>query len=550
MSRSGLRGRMALSLTLALLPVGLLAIVQSYQGYRHGRELERLAIFGAAERAVNRAERSLNEAAGATRVIGNVLFPDNSPPPAACDALLGELVAGDGPMLFAAFLTPEGNMACSSGGAATARSLEAELFAELTAPTHRALYLASPYAPDGRAVHLTLPVTEDAAQIGWVMTVWPASYFFSDPVGGEISGTALVDGRGTIFAQSSPASVPTGIDLAALQYGGRQVFDARSEAGTRMYYAAVPLAGAGLTALAARPRGQLWTVFGEGAYLWTLALPLLMWGISLSVAVLSTNRLATGPLKQLMKMTRAMSHGVRDLSGIRLQNAPTELQSLSDRFIEMSQRVNRYESSLEEALDEKTVLLKEVHHRVRNNLQLLVSVLNMEERAAGSEEVKLAMARFRQRVLGLSAAHEHLYEVELMARRLSGRLVADVVAGALTASGLDQRSATVEIEDIPLDQRNAVPLALFTGEAVAEALAFCEAAGGSPLVSVTLTADPGGGARLVVSSEVEMENAAAPEPDDELGPRLMRALAAQLGGRYQRRLTAASYTVELTFAAA
>jgi two-component system, sensor histidine kinase PdtaS len=546
-SGSSLRGRMALSLTLALLPVGLLAMVQSYQGYRHGRELERLAIFGAAERAVNRAERSLNEASGATRAIGHVLLPVAQAPGEDCPEVLGDLVAGDGRIRFAGFVVPDGRMVCTSRSAAADQVMDPGLLAQLTESGGGALFLDTPYSPDGPAVHITLPVTEAESLAGWMLTIWPTSYFYSDPVGGEISGTSLVDRNGTVFAESSPASVPADIDLKALDSGGRQLFEARSLEGRRMYYAAVPLAGGGLTALAARPTGGLSRVFDDGAYLWTLALPLLMWGISLSVAVLSTNRLATGPLKRLMKMTRAMSHGVRDLSGIRLQDAPAELQNLSDRFIEMSLRVNRYESSLEEALEEKTVLLKEVHHRVRNNLQLLVSVLNMQERSSTSQEVKSAMARFRQRVLGLSAAHEHLYEAELMARRLSGRLVADVVAGALTASGVDQRAARLDIEDVALGQDSAVPLALFTGEAVAEALAFAEVEGGRPELCVTLASVADKRARLEITCRwCELSGTAL--PDDEFGSRLMRALAGQLGGRHRRSVKDGTYRAELTFA--
>jgi two-component sensor histidine kinase len=272
-----------------------------------------------------------------------------------------------------------------------------------------------------------------------------------------------------------------------------------------------------------------------------------MWGISLFVAVLSTNRLATGPLRRLTKMTRAMSHGVRDLSGIRLTGAPAELQSLSDRFMEMSRRVTRYETSLEEALEEKTGLLREVHHRVRNNLQLLVSVLNMQERTADSDAVREALARFRQRVLGLSAAHEHLVRAETLSHPLSGRLVSDVVASALTAAGLEPHSARIEVDAVALPQESAVPLALFVAEALAEALA-ADGDEPSPRLVVTLSAGPPGRARLAVE-RAGRGGAVAPDlAGDELGPRLMRALAGQLGGQVTRSDADGGYRVELEFA--
>jgi two-component sensor histidine kinase len=401
--------------------------------------------------------------------------------------------------------------------------------------------------PEGPAVHISQPLIVGTVHAGWVVTVWPTGYFYSKPVGGELSDTALVDRRGTLFAPTSPGSVPVGIDLAAVHDRGGEIFPGASADGRRMLYAAVPLAGGGLTALAARPATRAATYFTARTLAWSLALPLLMWGISLFVAVLSTNRLATGPLRRLTKMTRAMSHGVRDLSGIRLTGAPAELQSLSDRFMEMSRRVTRYETSLEEALEEKTGLLREVHHRVRNNLQLLVSVLNMQERTADSGAVREALARFRQRVLGLSAAHEHLVKAEKLSHPLSGQLVSDVVASALTAAGLEPLAAQIEVDAVALPQESAVPLALFVAEALAEALA-ADGDEPSPRLVVTLSAGPPGRARLAVE-RAGRGGAVAPDlAGDELGPRLMRALAGQLGGQVTCSDADGGYRVELEFA--
>jgi two-component sensor histidine kinase len=246
-------------------------------------------------------------------------------------------------------------------------------------------------------------------------------------------------------------------------------------------------------------------------------------------------------------MTRAMSYGVRDLSGIQLRGAPTELQGLSDRFMEMSRRVNRYETSLEEALEEKTILLREVNHRVRNNLQLLVSVLNMQERTASSEAVREALARFRQRVLGLSAAHENLFQAEVLSHPLSGRLVRDVVSGALNAARLDPQDARISVDDVALSQDSVVPLALFVAEAVAEALCADGDNPPRPRLEVTLVSERKGWARLVV--ERAGADGAFAAARDDLGPRLMRALGSQLGGDVSRSKEGRRYRVELEFKA-
>lgn len=71
--------------------------------------------------------------------------------------------------------------------------------------------------------------------------------------------------------------------------------------------------------------------------------------------------------------------------------APTELRDVGDAYVTLTDAVVRDEAKLEDALYQKNILLREVHHRVKNNLQLIASILAMQMRGTKSEEAKELM---------------------------------------------------------------------------------------------------------------------------------------------------------------
>jgi GAF domain-containing protein len=90
------------------------------------------------------------------------------------------------------------------------------------------------------------------------------------------------------------------------------------------------------------------------------------------------------------------------------------------------------EAALRRALDEREALLKELHHRVKNNLQVIMSLLEMHADAAGHPQALSVLAEARNRVAAIAAMHELLYRSESLAdidfSRYAGRLAAHVVS--------------------------------------------------------------------------------------------------------------------------
>ena len=78
----------------------------------------------------------------------------------------------------------------------------------------------------------------------------------------------------------------------------------------------------------------------------------------------------------------------------------------------MAERIKAREEDLRNSLDQKDTLLKEIHHRVKNNLQTITSLLNIYMRSAPSDEAHQALEEVQTRVRALALVHQYLYEGE------------------------------------------------------------------------------------------------------------------------------------------
>jgi two-component sensor histidine kinase len=126
---------------------------------------------------------------------------------------------------------------------------------------------------------------------------------------------------------------------------------------------------------------------------------------------------------------------------------------------------------LESALAEKTVLLKEVHHRVKNNLAVISSLLNMQADTHGSIEAKAALAQSQRRVRSMALIHEHLCGNDHLDRvnfaEYARQLVSEMYAAFVGEPGRISLNVAVEPIEVGLDR--AVPCALILNELLSNA---------------------------------------------------------------------------------
>jgi len=264
--------------------------------------------------------------------------------------------------------------------------------------------------------------------------------------------------------------------------------------------------------------------------------PLLMWAVSLAVAFLAVNRLMIRHVRALQRSMRQFARS-RQMPGEAFGRVmPAELAEIAATFRIMADTVIRDEAELERALHDKDVLLREVHHRVKNNLQLVSSIMNMKSRRLRSEEGRTVLRRLQERVQSLAAIHRNLYDTGNLSAVDARTLIEDLVRqiAALGADGGAEGGAEAEIErdiaELRLHPDQAVPLSLLAAEALTNAFKHLGRPGDAPpRVRIRLAPCADGRLELEVANSLPAEGRAeAAEPGLGLG--LIRAFAGQLSG--------------------
>jgi two-component sensor histidine kinase len=193
-------------------------------------------------------------------------------------------------------------------------------------------------------------------------------------------------------------------------------------------------------------------------------------------------------------------------------------------------------AALTAALREREVLLSEIHHRVKNNLQLVSSMLALQARAAGAE-AKHALAEGQRRIDSIALVHEQLYGSRNLSAVNVARYTEALIAELLRASGvMDRVQVELSLADVELIPERAIPCALLVSELVTNALkhAFPDERQGR--LAVELERVPPNRLRLSVKDDgVGLGRDFPLAQPSSLGLDLVGIFAAQLGGELQVR---------------
>ncbi|HXB70448.1 MAG TPA: histidine kinase dimerization/phosphoacceptor domain -containing protein [Candidatus Acidoferrales bacterium] len=188
---------------------------------------------------------------------------------------------------------------------------------------------------------------------------------------------------------------------------------------------------------------------------------------------------------------------------------------------------------LESALAEKTVLLKEVHHRVKNNLAVICSLLSMKADATDIPDARQALVESQHRVRSIALIHEQLYGTDHLDRIDFARYTQELVAELNVACGTAQRGISVQVESEPieLEVNRAVPCALIVNELVTNALKHAFPGERSGEVRITFRrSDPGWLELAIGDNGVGCADGAGGSSAKSLGLRIVQILAKQLDG--------------------
>jgi len=306
--------------------------------------------------------------------------------------------------------------------------------------------------------------------------------------------------------------------------------------GLKLHFTEWPISNGNLSARIGVERKQVTTLDRL-----LLLLPLLMWITAAMITWLLVSRLLVRPLRRLERAVQDYRPADGTLDLPRKLGPSREIQELRNAFGRAIGRVEESERETTGALEGQRRLVREVHHRVKNNLQVVASLLNIHGRTAETADARAAYAGISRRVGALSIVHRnHFAEMEenrgLALRPLLTELGAELRA---TAPDTARRLAIdLDLEPVSTTQDVAVAVAFLITEIVEFAMLNAPQAP----IEISLRRTSELTARLAVSSPILL-------PDEDGSPekvqfeRIVGGLAKQLRSTLDRKL--GRYSVDL-----
>ncbi|MFK7921787.1 MAG: tetratricopeptide repeat protein [Bacteroidia bacterium] len=197
-----------------------------------------------------------------------------------------------------------------------------------------------------------------------------------------------------------------------------------------------------------------------------------------------------------------------------------------------NQQLNAQNETIQQSLEEREILLKEIHHRVKNNLQIISSLLGLQSRSIDDPSALEAIAESRNRVQSMALIHQNLYQDETLAEISLPNYISQLSHSLLKSYQLSSQEIDLkqDVADISLDVDLLIPLGLILNELISNALkhAFAERQHGQIDIQIQ---------QLAAQLQIQVTDNGAGLPDDferksqqSLGFKLVRSFVKKMNG--------------------
>lgn len=361
----------------------------------------------------------------------------------------------------------------------------------------------------------------------------------------------LVDREGRVLTESRDMGLAR-VDAALMEeaaQSGSARFSGTGPDGAPRLFVLVPLVSTELFALLAEPAPELLD-FALVDTVGTIVLPVVMLLLAGSVIWVATDLMILRWLRYLQRVAAAYAKGRYSVRPVRAERAPGELRELAAGFGTMAAAIADRDAALTQSLAYQELLLKEVHHRVKNNLQIITSLINLQMRAVDDPQAVKVLGDAQARINALALVHRSLYEAGDFAVINLKPFFEELCTLTHAATGGEERGLALvtRIDPARLGAERCIPLALFVTEAMTNAYKHAFEGRKTGTLTITVEARPDGALTASISDDGVGADA-APEPGRKgVGGALFEAFARQLGGTAQTSAGAGGgHGVSMTF---
>ncbi len=555
----GMRGisfQLAVVVSLAALPIGIIAVWEPLGFAKEARRSAETLLSGLTAESASVEQRLIGAGLriDPALIASTIRVRNNG---AECTKALADFIADKPIFRSVRFVPVNGISRCASDGQISDLHADAAHLRFLGRPKPAIDRISRDDSDMAPVLRVLQPVREDGKLLGYLSLVLQS---FPLPPAQNPSGiptpvdVILFNSAGAVLTstldlQGVAARLPSGAGLDLLLGGPDGFFDTTDTSGNMAGFMKVTLIPDAVFAIG------IWAPdnpVSQTDLTWSHAfvMPLLMWLVSLATALLAARRLVIRPIKILRDEMRRFALGQRNAPIVLAPGAALEIQETVNTFNKLELIVARKEDALALTAEGKLLLLREVHHRIKNNLQMISSIISIQRRKTVDPDVAKVLRSLQDRVLSIAAIDQSLYT--------NGDVV-DVRADVLIASIADQLVGvnleaghrvliSTRFEPVMVHADQIGPLSLLANEAVTNALKYVgKPEVGPASIDIALRWD-GDMIHFSVANSLEqgMQRGAHSHESTKLGMVLIRAFADQLAAEVQSGFDAADQKFNLS----
>ena len=354
---------------------------------------------------------------------------------------------------------------------------------------------------------------------------------------------AIIDGAGRVVLANDPEPLPR-FDIQA---GNAKAAEAIAPDGAAWMYAVAPLY-----------EGQLYIVYAEprslamASAVSQIRISLILAALAMLLAALAiwigTNRLVLRWLESLSALAAQFAQGKFTGNLASYNTAPREIALLSTNLHTMANAIKARDDDLQVALTAKTALTHDIHHRVKNNLQIVSSLLSLQAAAITDPGAREALSQTRARIGALAQIHRLLYEESHDSDHGNVNIASLLTALCVLMRSLHRDQSHIHLscnaawQTVPIN--NAVPLTLFAVEAITNGYRHAFAAGTSGTICLHFDRTDDQATLMITDDGTGFD---VDQPTTSTGQQLMTAFAQQLDGDLAITSARTGTVVRLTY---